>query len=97
MVKYKIKDINYLKQVANTVSDLIDEHSSLTDIQYNFIENLKPNIVPQTHNKFFLNMFPLIKTYDTDHYDYYIITCQSRNIKRQLKNIKDKFPNGVNL
>ena len=40
-------------------------------------------------------MFALIKTYDPDHYDYYVIRCQRRNFNKQLNNIKDRFPNMV--
>lgn len=34
---------------------------------------MKPYIVTKTKNKNFLNMYALIKTNDSDNYEYYVI------------------------
>ena len=54
--EYKIKEkyineVNYLNQIAHISSELVNEESSLVNTQYNFIESLKPSVVPQTYNK----------------------------------------------
>lgn len=38
-------------------------------------------------------MFALIKTNDSDDYEYYVIRCQRRAFKRQFKNVQIKFSN----
>ena len=37
-------------------------------------------------------MFAVIKTYDPDHYDYYVIRCQRRNFKPRMNILYKRFP-----
>lgn len=38
-------------------------------------------------------MFALIKTNDSDDYEYYVIKCQRRAFNRQFKNLQINFTN----